>query len=549
MMRRNILLPVLLLSIVFVTGFVSGDADIYFKISKSIDIFGRIYKEVAINYVDKINPEELMLSGIRGMLQALDPYTVYIDEKQQSDIDLITTGKYGGIGATVGLRNDNIIVVDLIEGYSAQRQGVRIGDEIVKVNGVLVSKENYDELGSLLKGEPGTVVSIVIKRDGRDENLIYNLVREEIEVNNLSYYGFVPKDSKNAYLKLSGFTRTAGEEVKKALFELKNQKEIESIILDLRGNPGGLLDAAIDVSEKFLKKGQLVVAVMGRDSSSQKQYYSGEEPIANTSRLVVLVDIGSASASEIVAGALQDHDRAVIVGTHSFGKGLVQTVIPLSYNTSLKMTTARYFTPSGRCIQKINYSEKNKVFDEINSFENKAYKTDLNRIVFAAGGIKPDTIISAASESHFVEQLLAQGMFFMYTTHICNDSTLIPDNIQVDLMYNRFLNYLESQKFEFSFKEEKLLQQLNTLTAKNGYSTKFKNELTDLTKEFNLIKSRELDKYKDEILTEIKLEIKARREGRVGRIIESLKFDKQYQSAYEIVKDKNIYNRFLNISE
>jgi carboxyl-terminal processing protease len=337
------------------SGFIRKDSDIYFEINKSIDIFGRVYKEVALNYVDEINPEEFMLAGIDGMLQSLDPYTNFIDGSQQKDIDIITKGKYGGIGATVGLREESITVVDLIEGYSAQRQGIRIGDVITQINDVKVSKENYDTLSDLLKGDPGTTVKLFIKREGTDEQIIFNLLREEIEVKNLSYYGFYPSNSGNAYLKLSGFSRTAGDEVKKALLELKSQKEIKSIVLDLRGNPGGLLDAAIDVSEKFLKKGQLVVTVKGRDSLNVKNYYSEEEPIAGETKLAVLIDGSSASASEIVAGALQDHDRAIVVGTNSFGKGLVQTVIPLSYKTSLKITTAKYYTPSGRSIQKINY--------------------------------------------------------------------------------------------------------------------------------------------------------------------------------------------------
>ncbi|MFC2135843.1 S41 family peptidase, partial [Bacteroidota bacterium] len=246
-MFRKFLLSLIVISSVFITGFVRSDSDIYFRISKSIDIFGRVYKEVATNYVDQINPEKFMLAGIKGMLSSLDPYTGYIDEDQQADIDLITKGKYGGIGATVGLRNDDIIVVDLLEGYSAQRQGVKIGDVIILVDGTKISRENYDELGTLLKGEPGTVVSLKIRREGDEDELMFNLVREEIEVSNLTYYGFIPVESNIAYLKLSGFSRSAGNEIKNALFELKKQKEIESIVLDLRGNPGGLLDAAVDV--------------------------------------------------------------------------------------------------------------------------------------------------------------------------------------------------------------------------------------------------------------------------------------------------------------
>ncbi|MCL4550922.1 MAG: PDZ domain-containing protein, partial [Bacteroidetes bacterium] len=236
---KRIFLP--LVAVVFFSGFITRDNDIYFQINKGIDIFGRVYKEVALNYVDQLNPEEFMLAGINGMLTSLDPYTNFIDADGQKDIDIITKGKYGGIGATVGLRNDNVTIVDLIEGFSAQRQGMRIGDVITKINNVPVTKDNFESLSEMLKGDPGTTISVTVKRDGASDKITFNLVREEIEVKNVTYYGFVPAGSKNAYIKLSGFSQTAGEEVKKALLDLKSKGEIESLILDLRGNPGGLL--------------------------------------------------------------------------------------------------------------------------------------------------------------------------------------------------------------------------------------------------------------------------------------------------------------------
>jgi len=271
------------------SGFMQSDTDIYFQMSKSIDIFGRVYKEVAINYVDEVKPKDFMLEGIKGMLANLDPYTVYIDENHQKDIELITKGKYGGIGATVGLYNDKITIVDLIEGYSAQRQGIRIGDVIIKVDSIEISKDNYEDLGKYLKREPGTEISITIERDGKKGNMIFNLVSEEIEIRNITYYGFVPEESNNVYLKLSGFSRSAGEEIRKAIQELRVQKEIESIILDLRGNPGGLLDAAIDVSEKFLYKDNVIVSIKGRDKKQEQTYKAKEEPIAGNIKLGVRV--------------------------------------------------------------------------------------------------------------------------------------------------------------------------------------------------------------------------------------------------------------------
>jgi carboxyl-terminal processing protease len=547
MKKRNKFL-VIIAAIVLFSGFITKDSDIYFEINKSIDIFGRIYKEVALNYVDEISPEQFMLAGIGGMLDSLDPYTNYIDGSQQKDIDIITKGKYGGIGASVGLRDESITVVDLIEGFSAQRQGMRIGDVITQINDVKLSKENYDLLGDLLQGDPGTTIAIKVKRDGSEEPILFNLVREEIEVKNLTYYGFSPENSNNAYLKLSGFSRTAGDEVKKALVELRDNKEIKTIVLDLRGNPGGLLDAAIDVCEKFLKKGQLIVTVKGRDSLSVKNYYSEEEPIAGNAKLVVLIDEGSASASEIVAGALQDHDRAVVVGTNSFGKGLVQTVIPLSYNTSLKITTAKYYTPSGRSIQKINYSQSNKVFDHGSQLLKKEFKTDNARPVMSAGGITPDSSVSNDSKSALVQRLYANGLFFEFATHIYNENTNAV-NLSDHNLSSEFKSFLKNRKFEFVSPAEKLLEQLKKTIETENLDKGLMEFVNKAQNELDQNHSNEFDKYHDEIVSAIREELVARTNGRQGRILESLKFDRQYSVALGILNGNGAYSKILSTTK
>jgi carboxyl-terminal processing protease len=529
------------------SGFITRDNDVYFEINKSIDIFGRVYKEVALNYVDDLNPQEFMLGGINGMLSSLDPYTNFIDSDQQKDIDIITMGKYGGIGATVGIRNDKVTIVDLIEGYSSQRQGMRIGDIIQKINNTTVTKENFENLSDLLKGDVGTSVSVTIKREMAGEELVFNLIREEIEIKNLTYYGFIPKESNNVYLKLSGFTRTAGEEVKNALLELKSQKNIESIVLDLRGNPGGLLDAAIDVCKKFLNKNQLIVSVKGRDSLNVKNYYSTEEPIMADTKMAVLIDEGSASASEVVAGAFQDHDRAVLVGTNSFGKGLVQTLIPLSFNTSLKITTARYFTPSGRSIQKINYSSKNKAFEKNSMLISKKFNTDKNRTVLSAGGIMPDTIIKNESGSRLVQKLLADGMFFKFATGIYNsDSKFDLKNYSNELLVKDFVDYLQNEKFKYISKTQKLIEQLVETGKEDNLESKLIDQFDKMKNQFVVNLVNEVRKYKEDILYNIKEELAARISGRQGRIQESLKYDKQFASAVKILNNPKQYNRILN---
>jgi len=546
-MKKNLYRFFTVLLFIVLSGFMNSDSDIYFKMSKAIDIYGRVYKEVALNYVDEVKPEEFMLQGIQGMLEALDPYTVYIDEKHQKDIELITKGKYGGIGATVGLYNDKITIVDLIEGYSAQRQGIRIGDVIKKVDSVVISKDNYDSLGDYLKREPGTEISITIERDGVKGEIVFNLVSEEIEIKNLTYYGFVPENSNNAYLKLSSFSRSAGDEIRKALHELKIQKDINSIILDLRGNPGGLLDAAIDVSEKFLAKGQKVVSIKGRDDSKEQIFNAQEEPISGKSNLVLLVDNGSASASEIVAGAIQDHDRGLIVGTKSYGKGLVQTVIPLSFNTSLKMTTARYYTPSGRCIQEIDYSQEKEIFNESVNDDSTIYFTDNKREVHSNGGIVPDSTVTNSSESHLVRSLLAKGMFFKFATNYFNTSSKENINNENDEnLFNSFIKYLEKEDFNYKTQSELLISELKESIKKEGYNSNLVEEIAKLNLKFDDVKKKELNKYKSDIISEIKQELAARNDGRKGRITESLKYDNQFAAALEILNKNKIYNKLLN---
>lgn len=548
MLKNKLKFLIAPLTILLLSGFVQSDNDVYFKISKSIDIFGKIYKEINLNYVDNVDPEEFMLSGVKGMLQSLDPYTMYIDENLQKDVDLMTIGRYGGIGATVGLKNDEVIVVDLIEGYSAQRQGIRIGDVITHVNDVKMNKENYEDLSKYMQGQPGSTVKINIKRDGNDIDLVFNLIREEIEIKNLTYYGFIPKESNNVYMKLSGFGRSSGKEVKDALTELKKEKEIKSIILDLRGNPGGLLDAAIDVTEKFINKGQLVVSVIGRDTTDITEHYSEEESIAGKSKLVVLIDGGTASASEIVTGAVQDHDRGVIVGTPSFGKGLVQTVVPLSYNTSLKITTGKYYTPSGRCIQKIDYAKNSKIVKPIVSLIKEEYHTDNKRTVYSAGGLYPDSlVVKSSSESSQVKNLLAKGMFFQFATNYSNTHPEMDlENISHEDLFNNFVKYLEDQNYEYQSQTSKLLVQLQTAAEKENILTELKNDITELNLKTDEILSKQLTLYKNEMISEIIKELATRVSGREGRIKASINYDEQFETALNILQDEGLYNSLLN---
>lgn len=530
---------------IFFCGFFPGKSDIYFEVSRNIDLFGRVYKEISFNYVDEIDPEEFMQAGIAGMLKTLDPYTIFIDANRKDEIDLITNGKYGGVGISIGVRGDNVTIIEILDGYSAQKQGLRIGDILIEAGGTKVSSQNVDEVSSLVKGEPGTMVKLKIIRNENKDTIDFNLVREEVVIKNVSYSGFIPENSNNAYIKLSNFSRSANDELKKALKELRAQKEIKSIILDLRGNPGGLLDVAVDICDKFLTKDLLIVTTKGRESESEKKYYSMQEPMFGDGKLVVLVNEGSASASEILAGAIQDHDRGVILGTKTFGKGLVQTITPLNFNASLKITTAKYYTPSGRCIQKIDYSKKNKVFAVSDSIIANKFLTDNERAVYSGGGITPDTLVNYEIEGDITKDLLAKGFFFQFADHYyySNPNTKFTE-MNNEKLYNEFKEYLLEQKYTYHSESEHMIDKLITDIEKKKLSEGLSSDLKKIKVQFEKLGINELASFKAEVVREIREEIASRYLGSEGRMKETLNNDKQFKLALEVIGSSK-YNTLL----
>lgn len=533
--------------IILFSGFFPGEDDVYFQISKNIDLFGKVYKEISLNYVDNIDPEQFMRAGIEGMLNTLDPYTIYIDGDKKDEIDLITNGKYGGVGISIGVRGNAVTVIEVLDGYSAQRQGIRIGDEIIGANSVNITPQNIDDVSNLVKGEPGTTVDLTIVRNEEQDTIHFNLIREEVLVKNLTYYGFVPPSSNNVYLKLSSFSRSAASEILDALRKLKTEKEIKSIVLDLRGNPGGLLDVAVDICDKFLPKGKLIVTTKGRDDTNINNYYAEQEPIVGNAKLVVLINDGSASASEIVAGAIQDHDRGVILGTKSYGKGLVQTITPLDFNSSLKITTAKYYTPSGRCIQKINYAENNKVITGGDSISASKYFTDNKRLVYGAGGITPDTTIEYEIEGDITKYLLAKGYLFKFADHYYyNHQDNSFSSIKDEKLFSEFKNYLKSENFEYDSDAEKGIDKLIADADNKKLDPAIHSELEKLKEQFNQMDGSELEIYESEILKELKSELASRYLGSDGRIQEALDNDPQFQTAVSILSNEKVYDRLLN---
>lgn len=547
MNKRKAMKIFIAVSLLFTFGFLINKSDIYFEIAKNIDIFTKVYKEISFNYVDEINPEHFLRAGIKGMLNSLDPYTVFIDEKKQDDIELLTNSKYGGIGVTIGVRESKVTIIELMDGYSAQRQGIRVGDIIIQVDSVKISQDNFEDISSYVKGEPGTLVQLKILRNSEKDTIQFNILREEVTIKNLVFAGFVPEESNNVYLKLTGFSRTAGEELKKSILELGKQKDIKSVILDLRGNPGGLLDAAVDVSSKFLERGQLIVSTKGRDTTTLKQFFSTQEPLVKDIPLIVLVNEGSASASEIVAGAVQDHDRGVIVGTPTFGKGLVQTIVPLSYNTSLKITTSKYYTPSGRCIQKIDYSKKNPVIPQYDTLITSSFNTDNKRIVYSSGGIKPDSIVKEKEISGLTKDILAKGLVFKFVTKLlANHPDLNFSTLKNEKIFNEFVSFLKDEKYEYRSEIKLKLDELTSAIEKNKHLNGVKSSIADLKEEVTKLTKNEVEQEKEDILFLIRIEMASRFNGREGIVKEMLKDDIQFQTAVKLFSDFTSYNKILN---
>jgi carboxyl-terminal processing protease len=544
--QRIVLLASLSLIVLLTFGFVISKSDIYFEISKNLELFGKVYKEISFNYVDEVDPKEFMRAGIKGMLNKLDPYTVFIDEKNQDDIDVLTNGKYGGVGISIGVLNDKVTVLEVLDGYSAQKQGVRVGDVIVKINETKVNPNIIDDISFLVKGEPGTDVKLRVLRTSEQDTLTFSLVREEVIVKTLVFADFYPENSGNVYLKLSNFSRSASDEIRNALRKLRDEKEIKSIVLDLRGNPGGLLDVAVDVCDKFLKKDLLIVSTRGRSYENEKRYFAREEPLAGNEKLVVLINGGSASASEIVAGAIQDHDRGIVLGTQSFGKGLVQTITPLSFNTSLKITTARYYTPSGRCIQKVDYSKDNNVISYPDSLKSASFATDNKRIVYSAGGITPDTTVQEGIESELLKDILAKGLVFNFADKFYyeNQNTSLK-KLNYDKLFLEFKEFLISSNYRYQSLAEKKLDEISKLLDKKENSDNIEATIKKLKEQISSTLDLDLDANKQDLIGELRVELAHRFSGIEAGIREQLKFDKQFTTAINLLSNNKVYSNLL----
>lgn len=542
-----------LLITVFLIGLVGLGAqrykDVYFEIKKNFTIFSDVFREVSLRYVDEVEPEILVQRAIDSMLESLDPYTVLLDKSKDQQIDMITSGNYAGVGMEVGYRRDEIVVIAPMEGYSAYKKGVRAGDIIKSVDGVPTSELKPEEVQQLMRGDPGTTVDITIERYGMEKVLDITLERERIEVNNVAYSGLIGPDKSVGYILLKRFSQNTAEEIRTAIRELQDSGEMQTLVLDLRNNPGGLLGEAVKTVDKFIEPGIKVVETKGRQSKHSNVMRSEETPILPDMPLIILQNNGSASASEVVAGAIQDLDRGVIMGQRSFGKGLVQIVRSLSYNTALKITTSRYHIPSGRSIQSTTYmhDEQNssrKVPDSLR----KAYETRNGRNVYDGRGIAPDVEMKEGEQSLLEVALLKNSHYFFFANQYYSNNPEMGDSLSRDKLYNQFRGYLEEENFTFQTKTENNLDDLQKNLASSDLDISYQDQISRLEEIIKEEKDKTYRAEKSDIKQELYMEIISRYRGKTGRIEANTKFDPVIQKAIEISHDTTKYRSILGLN-
>ena len=543
-------LPVLLLISV-----ATVNTNQYFEISKNLDVFATLYKELNTYYVDDVEPATLIRSGIDAMLGSLDPYTNFISEDEIEDFRLQTTGKYGGIGAFIRKVDDFVVVSEPYENYPAYKAGLLAGDIITSIEGQSVKDKNSDDVSKLLKGQAGTAVTIHVKRplaDGTQKDMTVTLTREEIKLLNVPFSGMI--NNEIGYIRLANFTEQAGKEVRDALEALKQENPgMKGLVFDVRGNPGGLLNEAVNVSNVFVDKGKEIVSTKGKVKEWDKTFKSLNPPVDPLIPVVVLTNKGSASASEIVAGAIQDLDRGVIVGQKTFGKGLVQTTRPLSYNTKLKVTTAKYYVPSGRCIQAINYAEKDddgsvkKIPDSLKV----AFKTTNGRTVYDGGGIDPDITVEPDKLSAITISLLNNNHIFNYATIFKAKKSGIAASKAFQLSdqdYQDFIVFLKDKEYDYKTETEELLEEFRKAAEKDKYLDAVKKDVDALTANIKHDKEKDLIKFKDEIKSLLEEEIVGRYYYSKGKTEFSFKNDKDILEALKILNNKTQYYQILQAS-
>ena len=518
----------------------------YFEISKQLDIFTSVFKEVNLYYVDETEPGELMEEAIGSMLASLDPYTNYIPEERVEDFKVTQTGNYGGIGASIRSHEGVVIIAAPYQGFSADKAGLKAGDVILEVDEKSVQGRSTDDISEILKGAAGSELKLKIKR--ADEVFTKTLIRDDVHLNSVPYSGFIKPSI--GYVSLSSFTQKASVEISEALEKLEEQGSLQGLVLDLRNNPGGLLNEAINVTNLFIDKGLTVVETRGKLEEWQKVYKTPKKAEYPDIPLVVLINSGSASASEIVAGTLQDYDRAVVVGQRSFGKGLVQETRQLPFGSQMKVTIAKYYTPSGRLIQAIDYAERDedgsvtKIPDSLRT----EFKTQAGRKVFDGGGIDPDLKTTRPKAGDVTLALYRGYHVFDYATHFFrNNPSIAPaDSFYLsDAIYADFKKWLSQRDFTFTTQTGKELEQLKKASENEGYNKQLADLIADLEKEYEVLKQKDLDTYQEQIKQLLAEEIASRYYYQSGRLANSLLHDAEIDTSLALLSNLTRYQDIL----
>ena len=539
----------LLIALIFITKVVFTQSTNYFETSKNLEIFTELYKELDMFYVDEIESGELIKTAIDEMLISLDPYTTYIPETDIEDYRFMTTGQYGGIGAIISKRGDFVYITEPYEGFPAEKAGMMAGDKILEVNGKSAKGKTTEDLSSILKGAPNTSVQILVERDQKE--LTFKFDREKVTVKSVPYYGFL--EDGIAYIKLRSFTRNCSNEIKKSLDKLKKEQDLKGIVLDLRSNPGGLLNESIDIVNLFVDKGEEVVVTKGKIKDWEKSYKAKNQPEDISTPLVVLINSGSASASEIVSGAIQDLDRGVVIGQRSFGKGLVQQTKQLPYNSQLKVTVAKYYIPSGRCIQALDYSNRNddgsvgKMPDSLLTI----FKTRNGREVRDGGGIQPDIKIDKESVSEITISLMRERLIFDFATQYRRNTKSIvsaKDFKITDEIFNEFKSFLSDKDYQYETITEDAISVFKDILLEENLLDLVSEQIDLIDDKINQVKENDIDNNRLEISEFLADEIVSRYYYQKGRIIQQLKDDPYIIESLRIFNDLDEYNMILNVS-
>jgi carboxyl-terminal processing protease len=548
--RSKILIRIFLLLLILLPVEGKSQADNRFEVSKNLDVFNALVKEVDMFYVDSVDVEKTVRTGIDAMLSTLDPYTEYIPEQEMGDLKFITTGEYGGIGSFIRERDGGVYIIEPFEGMPAALAGLKAGDKLLVIDGTDLTGMTSDKVSELLKGKPNTKMTLKIQRPNEKKPRTLELIRKQVLVDQVTYYGV--RNDSIGYIYLKGFTDKSAQEVKAAFEDLKKNHHIKSLVFDLRNNGGGLLDGAVQIVGMFVPKGEVVLSTKGKIKQWDRTYRTATEPLDTVMPIAVLINGGSASAAEIVSGALQDMDRAVLVGQRSFGKGLVQSTRELPYNGNLKVTMSKYYIPSGRCIQAIDYSHKNpdgsaaRIPDSLTT----VFNTSKGRLVRDGGGVRPDFEVEEPKVPTIMYYLVSDMVAFDFATEWAQRHPSIGtiESFRFsDADYEEFKKFAKEKNFTYDRQSEKLLKNLKEVAGFEGYLDESSDEFKALEAKLTPNLDRDLDRFKDQITELLSAEIVKRYYYQKGELIQSLKKDKVLDKALEVLGNPSLYQTTLSV--